>query len=345
MTLNQMEGDVLQAIPVTNDRAEGRSTIGFEGSANDLAIWIQKRSWSKLRLFIGDLKDDSKRDTIVGLLSEKTQYVPILAPLLWETDGVIHCLIQEILSIFPKVRDSSLSETEADKVSNIITIFQYMAMNTDVRHLMLESKLHKCLLPLLTNTSQVKPLQYLRLSTLGFVGVLLRFQDDTIMTELIGCNLFPLCVNILKKDSMLAKTVAIRIIERLIYHQVGYAELYENKELFDHILDGINHFASSICSSLSTHLMVDGVVSDCDAQDFFKTKIQHDQICQDQIRILCHALKCYIRMTYCPGGAIAVSKDLPRSVNNVYKMASNDPKFKEFYSKLVSRLRASSQVA
>jgi CCR4-NOT transcription complex subunit 9 len=98
------------------------------------------------------------------------------------------------------------------------------------------------LYPFLNTTSKTRPFEYLRLTSLGVIGALVKvtffaLQDFTldltflslspqndnpeVITFLLSTEIIPLCIRIMETGSELSKTVAIFIVQKILLDDTG----------------------------------------------------------------------------------------------------------------------------
>jgi CCR4-NOT transcription complex subunit 9 len=109
------------------------------------------------------LQDQSKRETALLDLSKKRDSYPDLAPVLWNSFGVIAILLQEIVSIYHLLNPPQLSASQSNRVCNALALLQCVASHPETRSSFISGSstcfpLSYSLLGLhLTHTSQTLP--------------------------------------------------------------------------------------------------------------------------------------------------------------------------------------------
>ena len=163
--------------------------------------------------------DSGMREAALLELSKKREDFPDLAPMLWHSFGTIAVLLQEIIAIYPALSPPNLSATASNRVCNALALLQCVASHQETRALFLsgtidlgvsffvfardtgsaDSFLGCCpsprvgppppsraahiplyLYPFLNTASRSKPFEYLRLTSLGVIGALVKVREATL---------------------------------------------------------------------------------------------------------------------------------------------------------------------
>nr|ACF81806.1 unknown [Zea mays] len=121
-----------------------------------------------------ELCDPELRENALLELSEKREIFQDLAPLLWHSFGTIAALLQEIISIYPSLSPPTLSPGASNRVCNALALLQCVASHPETRILFLNAHIPLYLYPFLNTTSKTRPFEYLRLTSLGVIGALVK---------------------------------------------------------------------------------------------------------------------------------------------------------------------------
>ena len=65
-------------------------------------------------------------------------------------------------------------------------------------------------------TSRAKKIRYLRLTSLGVIGALVKMDDSEVIQFLLQTEIIPLCLRIMETGSELSKTVAAFIVQKIL---------------------------------------------------------------------------------------------------------------------------------
>lgn len=105
---------------------------------------------------------------------KKREFVQDLAPMLWHSFGTIAALLQEIVSIYPSISPPTLNAYQSNRVCNALALLQCVASHQETRSAFLQANIPLFLYPFLHTTSKTRPFEYLRLTSLGVIGALVK---------------------------------------------------------------------------------------------------------------------------------------------------------------------------
>jgi CCR4-NOT transcription complex subunit 9 len=88
------------------------------------------------------------------------------------------------------------------------------------------------LYPFLNTASRTKPFEYLRLTSLGVIGALVKVDDTDVVNFLWHTEIIPLCLRIMETGSDLSKTVATFIVQKILLDEAGLAYVCATAERF-----------------------------------------------------------------------------------------------------------------
>ena len=109
----------------------------------------------------------------------------------------------------------------SNKVCNVLALFQCLASHVDTRSSFLAAHIPLFLYPFLNTLSNSRPYEYLKLTSLGVIGALVKADDPEVINFLIHTEIIPLCLRIMDRGSELSKTVATFIIQKILYDENG----------------------------------------------------------------------------------------------------------------------------
>lgn len=108
-----------------------------------------------------------------------------LAPILWHSFGVMTALLQEIISVYPALTPPTLTGHASNRVCNALALLQCVASHNETRVLFLNAHIPLFLYPFLNTTSKTRPFEYLRLTSLGVIGALVKVFFSFFNTRMI----------------------------------------------------------------------------------------------------------------------------------------------------------------
>ncbi|CBZ52962.1 hypothetical protein NCLIV_027510 [Neospora caninum Liverpool] len=213
-----------------------------------------------------DLCVMEKREAALADLSKRREQYPDLAPLLWHSFGTIAAILQEIIAIYPCLSPPTLTAAASNRVCNSLALLQCVASHPDTRQAFLNAHIPLFLYPFLNTVSKTRPLEYLRLTSLGVIGALVKIDDAEVINFLLQTEIIPLCLRIMETGSELSKTVATFIVQKILLDDVGLSYICATAERFYAV-------STVLCNMVST-------LADC-----------------PPARLLKHVIRCYLRLT------------------------------------------------
>lgn len=244
-------------------------------------------------------------------LSKKREEYPDLAPVLWHSFGTISALLQEIVGIYPSLSPPTLSAHASNRVCNALALLQCVASHAETRALFLQAHIPLFLYPFLNTVSKNRPFEYLRLTSLGVIGALVKMDDSEVVNFLLQTEIIPLCLRIMESGSELSKTVATFIVQKILLDD-----------------NGLNY----ICHTAERFYAVSTVLSNMVA-----IMAEHPSH-----RLLKHIVRCYLRLADNPRAREALRTCLPNELrDNTFAMVlQGDPNTKRWLANLSVQLSA-----
>lgn len=112
------------------------------------------------------------------------------------------------------------------------------------------------LYPFLNTTSKTRPFEYLRLTSLGVIGALVKQNDNSdVITFLLSTEIIPLCLRIMETGSELSKTVAIFIVQKILLDDMGLAYICQTYERFYAVGTVLSNMVAQIVESQAVRLL------------------------------------------------------------------------------------------
>lgn len=177
---------------------------------------------------VNDLLDNNSRENALAELSKQREQLPDLAVVLWNRIGnlskfgnvelislflgVVTVLIHEIISAYPLLVPPGLNSATSTRVCNALALLQCIASHEATRSAFLQAHIPLYLYPFLNTTSKTRPFEYLRLTSLGVIGALVKSDNSDVIDFLLSTEIIPLCLRIMETGNELSRTV------RVIYH-------------------------------------------------------------------------------------------------------------------------------
>ncbi|KXT02746.1 hypothetical protein AC578_5448 [Pseudocercospora eumusae] len=211
------------------------------------------------------LRADTREAALLEL-SKKREQVPELALILWHSFGVMTSLLQEIISVYPLLNPSQLTAAASNRVCNALALLQCVASHSETRGLFLNAHIPLFLYPFLNTTSKSRPFEYLRLTSLGVIGALVKNDSSDVINFLLTTEIIPLCLRIMETGSELSKTVAIFIVQKILLDDMGLQYICQTYERF--------YAVGTVLSNMVTQL-----------------------VDQQTVRLLKHVVRCFLRLS------------------------------------------------
>jgi len=212
------------------------------------------------------LTNPDQREGVLLELSKKRESFADLAPILWHSYGTVAALLQEIVSIYPLLSPPTLTAHASNRVCNALALLQCVASHPETRSLFLSAHVPLYLYPFLNTQSKNRPFEYLRLTSLGVIGALVKMDDADVIHFLLQTEIIPLCLRIMETGSELSKTVATFIVQKILLDEIGL---------------------SYICATAERFYAVSTVLSN----------MVHALVQQPSTRLLKHIVRCYLRLS------------------------------------------------
>jgi len=240
----------------------------------------EKERMANIYSLVLELTIPEKRETALLALSKLRETVHDLAPILWHSFGTIAALIQEIVTIYPLLSPPKLKAHASNRVCNALALLQCVASHPETRTFFLNAHIPLFLYPFLNTVSKTRPFEYLRLTSLGVIGALVKMDDSEVIDFLLSTEIIPLCLRIMETGSELSKTVATFIVQKILLDDMGL---------------------SYICATYERFLAVSSVLSNMIAM----------LVDQPSQRLLKHIIRCYLRLADNPRSREALRQCLP----------------------------------
>ncbi|KAK7747298.1 RNA-binding protein, CCR4-NOT complex subunit Rcd1 [Cytospora paraplurivora] len=250
-------------IATTANHASALNAVHQDGGSENPNMSEDNR---RTMQYIADLLNENTREQALLELSKKREQVPELALILWHSFGVMTSLVQEIISVYTLLNPSQLTAAASNRVCNALALLQCVASHNETRTLFLNAHIPLYLYPFLNTTSKSRPFEYLRLTSLGVIGALVKNDSTEVINFLLTTEIIPLCLRIMETGSELSKTVAIFIVQKILLDD-----------------NGLNY----ICATYERFYAVGTVLSNMVGQ----------LVEQQTARLLKHVVRCFLRLS------------------------------------------------
>jgi CCR4-NOT transcription complex subunit 9 len=283
------------------------SSVGGGGSSTTNHNPNAQSTIDELLPLVMQLNNPDQREGVLLELSKKRESFNDLAPILWHTVGTVSALLQEIVSIYPLLSPPTLTAHASNRVCNALALLQCVASHQDTRSLFLAAHIPLYLYPFLNTQSKSRPFEYLRLTSLGVIGALVKMDDPDVINFLLQTEIIPLCLRIMETGSELSKTVATFIVQKILLDEIGLSYVCATAERFYAVSQVLNNMIGLLIQAPS-------------------------------VRLLKHIVRCYLRLSDNLRAREALKQCLPMSLRDdtFAKALRDDVTVKKWLSQLLN---------
>jgi CCR4-NOT transcription complex subunit 9 len=235
--------------------------------------------------------------------------------MLWHSFGAIAALLQEIITVYPTINPPTLTAHQSNRVCNALALLQCVASHQETRTAFLQANIPLFLYPFLhtTSTSKTRPFEYLRLTSLGVIGALVKTDEQQVINFLLTTEIIPLCLRIMESGSELSKTVATFILQKILLDETGLSYICQTYDRFSHVAMILGKMVLSLAKEQSA-------------------------------RLLKHVIRCYLRLSDNPRAREALRQCLPDQLkdNTFVNCLKDDKSTRNWLAQLLKNLEQSS---
>lgn len=242
--------------------------------------------------WISELVTGSNRERALLELGKKREQYDDLALVLWNSFGVMTVLLEEIISVYPFLNPPLLTASVSNRVCNALALLQCVASNVQTRGLFLSANLPLYLYPFLSTNARQRSFEYLRLTSLGVIGALVKNDTPEVINFLLTTEIVPLCLNIMEISSELSKTVAIFILQKILLDDQGLSYICTTYERFHTVASVLSKMIDQLSSTASQTLLVP-----TDPIQQQNAAPQQTHASSSSGRLLKHVVRCYMRLS------------------------------------------------
>ncbi|RID68380.1 hypothetical protein BRARA_C00540 [Brassica rapa] len=268
------------------------------------------RRLSTAEQLVLDICDPNLRENALLELSKRREIFQDLAPLLWHSFGTIAALTQEITSVYRLLTPPNMTSAQSNRVCNALALLQCVASHPETRMLFLNAQMPLYLYAFLNTSSKSKPFEYLRLTSLGVIGALVKVDDTEVIKFLLKTEIVPLCLRTMEMGSELSKTVATFIVQKVLLDDVGLEYMCATAERFFALGRVLGNMVTSLAEGPSP-------------------------------RLLKHIIRCYLRLTDNQKACEALRNCLPDPLRDpsFSSCLCDDPSARKWLQQLIHNIR------
>ncbi|CAH2072888.1 unnamed protein product [Thlaspi arvense] len=289
-------------------------SLSLKSAAFSGASSSNDRKLSPAEQLVLDICNPELRENALHELSKKREIFQDLAPLLWHSVGTIPALLQEIISVYHVLSPPTMTPAQSNRVCNALALLQCVASHPDTRMLFLKAQLPLYLYAFLNTSSKSRPFEYLRLTSLGVIGALVKVDDTEVIRFLLKTEIVPLCLRTMENGSELSKTVATFIVQKVLLDDVGLDYMCTTAERFFALGRVLGNMVTSLAEGPSP-------------------------------RLLKHIVRCYLRLTDNPRACDALGSCLPELLRdaNFSSCLYDDPPARQWLQQLLHNVGVGAQ--
>lgn len=180
----------------------------------------------------------------------------------------------------------TLTFNASNRVCNALALLQCVASHPETKSKLMNAHIQLYLYPFLNTSSKQRPFEYLRLTSLGVIGALVKVDDPEVVNFLLQTEIFPMCLRVMGAGSELSKTVATFIVQKILLDDAGL---------------------QYVCATSERFYMLTTVLA---------AMIGNKQIEPSSVRLLKHVVRCYLRLSDHPNARDALVACLPESLRD-----------------------------
>lgn len=138
-------------------------------------------------------------------------------------------------SVYPYITPPTLTAQQSNRVCNALALLQCIASHPETRSLFIQANIPLFLYPFLNTKSSTRPFEYLRLTSLGVIGALVKTDETEVINFLLTTEIIPLSLRIMQSGSELSKTVATFILQKILADDCGLNYICQTFDRFSHV--------------------------------------------------------------------------------------------------------------
>lgn len=212
--------------------------------------------------------------------------------------------------MYPRLStENGISRQECNRVCNAIALMQTTALDPATRHTFLRSHILGYIYPLLNTIHTSCCHEYLRLSSLGLLGALVRTDSSMVVSFFITSKLIPICLTVFEHGGEMSMTVAAFIIQKVLEDHEGLLYMTNGEVRLSTILMVLANLVNKVARNSST-------------------------------RLLKHVLRCYVRIADHEFTHIVLREKFPRALmdHTFEKLAEKEPAVFKLLKRLSMKL-------
>jgi len=171
----------------------------------------------------------------LDVLSKRREELPALPLHLFWKRGILVVLVLEVASLYRQLSTSAaLTHVASNRVCNCLALIQSVATHQASKAFLIDARIPLLLYPLLTLPGSDRASEFVRVTTLGMIGSLVKEDDSQSVFFLVESELIPLCLRIMGNVNSTdrARSVSAWIVQKLLLNDFGLWYVCQTPERF-----------------------------------------------------------------------------------------------------------------
>ncbi|VDO09634.1 unnamed protein product [Rodentolepis nana] len=218
--------------------------------------------------WVSNLNSVESREKALLELCRMRESLQNFAPLLWHSYGTVTALLQEITAVYPYINPPNLTAHQSNRVCNALALLQCLASHPLTRSEFLKAQIPLYLYQFLNTSSQSRPFEYLRLTSLGVIGALAKTDEPDAISFLLNSEIIPLCLQIMESglDYICQTYDRFSHVASILNAMVGQLVRERSIRLLKHVIRCYQRLADNPRKCFPT-AFVDGTFNDLLAEE------------------------------------------------------------------------------
>ncbi|KAJ2079530.1 RNA-binding protein, CCR4-NOT complex subunit Rcd1 [Coemansia sp. S100] len=238
----------------SSGQGAGNIAVGHNMASNGVPVAAAGENETLYQLMV-ELFSATNREQALAELSRRRDQNPDLGVALWNAYGVMTILYQEIIAIYPLLNPPALTMPVSNRACNSLALLQLVATHEQTRMQLLKANVPQLLYPFLSTTSKAKQYDNLRLTSLGVIGALVKYDNHEVISFFVATEFLPLCLKIMDIGSELCKVVATFIFQKIILDDGGFNYVTSHPKRLHTVLVILNNVINQMVVAPSGRLL------------------------------------------------------------------------------------------
>jgi CCR4-NOT transcription complex subunit 9 len=275
---------------------------------NGYQVQLSPEEEARIYQLLMELLNPMNREQALMELSKKRE-LSDLALIIWNAFGIMAILLQEITLAYNLLSPEAFTPQVSNRVCNALALLQCVAGHDETRIPFMNAHVPILLYPFLNTTHKSRSFEFLRLTSLGVLGALVKADNPDVITFLLHTDVIPMCLRIMENGHELSQTVAIFIMQKIVADDAGLRYICESTNRLRVLCDVLAHMVQQLPQTNS-------------------------------YRYLKHVIRCYNSLSENPRGREMLRIGLPEALRDASfsEVLRDDVQTKKFLAQLLMNL-------